>query len=353
MGRRESRVLGEVTSAIVSRALDCHRNLDTSLSERYPSEAMETYRRDLEYHLQYLDAALRMESPLLFTSYMQWVKVLIHNLNLPVEDLITSINCIRDALMKELPVETKALSIDYLDEGLKQLEEADVEMPAYLGEDPSLSVVVTQYINELLDGNKEKAEKLIFEILGQGMSLERVYLEIFAISLQEIGRLWLQGEITVAQEHYSTAATRLIMNQLRPRFLGKKKDRMVLLLCVAGELHDVGLKIVADFFEMDGWISYYLGANVPTKGIVSFIEKRKPDVVAISATLAAHVPLVHDTIRIIRESDLGRKLIVIVGGRPFNIDSELWKKVGANGYASNARDAVDFANELVENAKKK
>ena len=45
-------------------------------------------------------------------------------------------------------------------------------------------------------------------------------------------------------------------------------DRRVLLACVAGNHHAVGLRMVADAFQLAGWDVQYLGANVPTAALV-------------------------------------------------------------------------------------
>ena len=39
--------------------------------------------------------------------------------------------------------------------------------------------------------------------------------------------------------------------------------------CIGGELHEIGIRMVADFFEMEGWDTYYLGANTPADAVVA------------------------------------------------------------------------------------
>ena len=51
------------------------------------------------------------------------------------------------------------------------------------------------------------------------MSIRDVYLLVFQPCQREVGRLWEAGRITVAQEHYCTAATQVIMSQLAPRLV--------------------------------------------------------------------------------------------------------------------------------------
>jgi methanogenic corrinoid protein MtbC1 len=38
---------------------------------------------------------------------------------------------------------------------------------------------------------------------------------------------------------------------------------------------------------------------------------------------------------------------IIVGGYPFRVDTDLWKKVGADGQAVDAETAVEMAEKLV------
>ena len=63
----------------------------------------------------------------------------------------------------------------------------------------------------------------------------------------------------MAQEHYCTAATQLIMSQLYPYiFTTGKNGRVLVGTCVSGDLHEIGVRMVSDFFEMEGWDTFYL-----------------------------------------------------------------------------------------------
>jgi hypothetical protein len=51
--------------------------------------------------------------------------------------------------------------------------------------------------------------------------------------------------------------------------------------CVSGELHEIGVRMLCDLLEMEGWNTIYLGANVPTAG--STIRWLVPGSVVVSA----------------------------------------------------------------------
>jgi methanogenic corrinoid protein MtbC1 len=121
--------------------------------------------------------------------------------------------------------------------------------------------------------------------------------------------------------------------------------------CVGGELHEIGVRMVADLFEMAGWDSYYLGANSPVQGVLQAIEDRQPDVLAISATLTVHVGQVREMIERVRAAHHEESPVILVGGYPFLLSTDLWQRVGADGFAPNAEQAVQVANALVDAAR--
>jgi methanogenic corrinoid protein MtbC1 len=75
--------------------------------------------------------------------------------------------------------------------------------------------------------------------------------------------------------------------------------------------------------------------------------KHEADVVAISATLIVHVKQVRELIHAIRASEV-KDIKVLVGGYPFNLAKDLWKKVNADGYAQNAEQAIKITNNFIE-----
>ncbi len=109
--------------------------------------------------------------------------------------------------------------------------------------------------------------------------------------------------------------------------------------CVGGELHEIGMRMVADCFELAGWDSYYLGASVPAKDVVAAVRQRNASVLGISATIVRHIGKVSEIIALAR-AQCDQSLIILVGGYPFNVEKDLWWRVGADGMATDASGAV-------------
>jgi methanogenic corrinoid protein MtbC1 len=105
--------------------------------------------------------------------------------------------------------------------------------------------------------------------------------------------------------------------------------------------------MVADFFEMEGWDTYYLGANTPTESILRTVEELRPDILAVSATMTFRVSDARELLARVRRSESGQGVQLLVGGYPFNLSPNLWRQVGADGYAPDAEQAVVLASEMV------
>jgi methanogenic corrinoid protein MtbC1 len=137
------------------------------------------------------------------------------------------------------------------------------------------------------------------------------------------------------------------MAQLYPSiFRTEKNGRKIIATSIGGELHEIGVRIIADFFEMEGWDTYYLGANSPTAAIVQAIADRRADILAVSATMTFHIRAVENLIATVRASADSTSIKVLVGGYPFNVEPELWKRVGADGYAADASEAIAVVSRL-------
>jgi methylmalonyl-CoA mutase cobalamin-binding domain/chain len=123
--------------------------------------------------------------------------------------------------------------------------------------------------------------------------------------------------------------------------------RTLIATCIGGELHELGLRMVADFFEMEGWYVYYLGANMPPDDVIRMAMDKDVDLLAISVTLNSHVPQAHEMIQAVRASPIGKKLKIMIGGQPINLVPDVYKTMGADFTAQNAREAVQLAMEAL------
>jgi methanogenic corrinoid protein MtbC1 len=333
-------VAGKV-SALAEKILRMQVERQPDLEKRYGQAGLEICRQDIQYHLFYLAEALSLDSPLLFEEYMSWVKSLLQSLGIPADDMMVNLQCMRDVLRRELPREYAERADDLLDEMYAKYPSLRYEVEeSYLGEGP-FADLARSYLETLLEGKRRDAGRMIMEAVEQGAEIKELYLHVFQPVQWELGRLWQLNRISVAQEHYCTAATQLVMSQLYPYiFKGARVGAKLVAACAANELHEIGLRMVSDILEMEGWDTYYLGANVPGNSVLRAVRDIEPRVLALSATITYNVGEMADLIQAVRENFADTAPKIAVGGYPFKVDRDLWKKVGADLWAPDAESAL-------------
>ncbi|WP_422658665.1 cobalamin B12-binding domain-containing protein [Paenibacillus sp. EC2-1] len=315
------------------------------LIERFgPLGRMRT-KQDSLYTLNYLAESVLVNSSTLFIHYVSWLKVLLAGYKVSDEDVRVNLETIREAIVEKFEHPDKSLVLKHLE---LAMNEPASPTPSFIKPDSPLAAEAEAYLKALLDGERRQAVAIVHQLMDEGVPVKALYKHIFQATQYEIGRLWHNKTLTVAQEHYCTAVTQSIISSLYPHWIGKgHKGLRMIAACVGSEMHEIGLRMVADTFEMEGWDTYYLGANVPDQSIVQAIVEYKADLIAISATMTYHVHLVRELIMKIKAEPSACSVKIMVGGFPFNLDPNLWQEVGADGYAPDAETTVSLAEELV------
>jgi methanogenic corrinoid protein MtbC1 len=117
---------------------------------------------------------------------------------------------------------------------------------------------------------------------------------------------------------------------------------------VGGNLHDFGLRLVAQRLQFAGFAVHHLGSNLPASELEWVLRDRPIDLLAISATLTLHLHTLAETVAHVRQLHGGeRYLPVLVGGPPFEVVPDLHTLIGADAAAVDAAGAVVAATRLV------
>lgn len=142
------------------------------------------------------------------------------------------------------------------------------------------------FLEHLLKGHRQACSNIVRELLRINPSIKDLYEGTFRTSLYEVGQLWETNKISVAAEHTATAIVEGILNELFEQLISTKRcNKKVVVACVDKEQHQVGIKMVADVFEMNGWESYFLGTGIPNQELIRYIHEVKPDLIALSLSV--------------------------------------------------------------------
>lgn len=148
-----------------------------------------------------------------------------------------------------------------------------------------------RYLRALLDGNRHSCHKLVFGLLDKDIDVKDLYVHLFQRALYRVGELWEHNKISVAVEHIATAITEGLLSLVYPRiFDAEHCGKKAVIACVPNEYHQIGAKMVADTFELNGWDGYFVGANTPTQELLDLLQDNDPDVIGLSLSIYFHLP---------------------------------------------------------------
>lgn len=176
--------------------------------------------------------------------------------------------------------------------------------------------IYLSYLNALIAGDRIPCMEIVQELINKDIQIPDLYLNLFQRSLYRTGELWEQNLISVSVEHLATAITERLMALLEPKiFEGGFRSHSVIVACVADEYHQLGARMVADLFELNGWRGYFLGASTPVQDLLNMIDEKKPDIIALSLSIYFNLPTLLATLD--RITTLHPDLPILVGGQAF------------------------------------
>jgi MerR family transcriptional regulator, light-induced transcriptional regulator len=296
--------------------------------------------RDIRYSILFTVEGIRLKNPTIIISYYQWLIETLKNYQIDEETIEKMFESIKMHFKKYMNDEQmsflESISFDSF-----RVESAELILNPYQD-------VYDDYIKALLNKSRTEAKRVIDQALKNRVSVKDIYVHVLQNAMYEIGHLWQTGNISVADEHLATVITQYIITTLYSAIFGTPKNGKKMVSCAIGqELHEIGIRMVTDFFEMEGFETQYLGSNLPPEDFIGFVKEYKPDLIALSATLPIHLSTLRETIQAIRQEEEVKDIKILVGGQAFIGQPELYKLLNADGFASNAMDAIKVGERLV------
>jgi methanogenic corrinoid protein MtbC1 len=345
------------SQVLLSGARDIAQTAAMSLCAEYPDTAKrfgavarDRWRENFAARLEDLSAAVMAGKSEVFSQQVNWSRVAFEARGVPPLDLERSLRVLANVLDRELPQEDKACAMKALQEAMLVLQRPASIPPSTLSVASKHGELAARYLLAMLEGDRQAASDLLLRAVASGAPAIEMYEHVLVPVQVELGRMWHLGELTVAEEHFATATSKQMMSQLLPLLPKQPRNGKVLLAAsVEGNAHDMGVQMVADYFEMAGFRSVFLGASVPAADLVTAIEHFGVHVVALSATMPTQLRSVEETIIGVREAEAEavRCAKIIVGGPAFSHTGDLWREMGADAIAQLPREAVAAGMKLM------
>ena len=199
-----------------------------------------------------------------------------------------------------------------------------------------------------LDGEAEPVKALVKEGLELGIEPLSMLFDALIPALEEVGRLFEQGEYFVPEMLIAARAMKAGMAVLKPLLSAKDSNvqpaGVLLMGTVRGDLHDIGKNLVCMMAEGAGFEVHDIGVDQSLEKFLAAAEKCKPDIVGMSALLTTTMVYMKTVINGFEEKGLGH-IKMAIGGAP--ISQMYADEIGADGYGADASSAGDLFLRMV------
>jgi methylmalonyl-CoA mutase cobalamin-binding domain/chain len=198
------------------------------------------------------------------------------------------------------------------------------------------------------EGDVEKVAALADEVIANKLSLDDAINLGGIVGLERIGKAFDALEAFLPELMLAGEAMQVLLDKFTPYFEKSNKSNAgtVVIGCAQGDLHDIGMNLVATQLGVNGYKVIKLGTDVQVKRFIEQAEEHNADIIAVSSLLTTSAYYQEELINRLKKDGKREKYKVIVGGGPITPD---WaKKIGADGYARTANQAVTLCNKLMD-----
>lgn len=204
------------------------------------------------------------------------------------------------------------------------------------------------YLAAQLAGDRRGALALIVdEGVKKKIPVPSLARDVIQAAQREIGRMWEENRISVAEEHMATAISQVALAHLYQHAAPERpKNKKIVVACVEGELHDFPARLVADALDLEGYGVRFLGANVPIEGLLAILAKDTPQLLALSVTMSFNVGALRIAVQRVREKFPG--LPVAIGGHATLWSANIGRELAPDAIGGDAASMVEAANRLLD-----
>jgi len=199
----------------------------------------------------------------------------------------------------------------------------------------------------IIEGKDKEAISFCREAVGKGMTARAVLENGLMPGIRKVGELFSIGEYFLPELLISGMAMQAAVAELEPLLNAGGSQfhtGKYLIGTVRGDIHDIGKNIVSMMLKGNGWEVTDLGVDVPPEKICAAIAEGDYDIFGMSTLLTVTMPAADEAINAIRKAGLRDKIKIMIGGAP--VTQEFADKIGADGYAKDAFEAVNVAVSL-------
>lgn len=140
--------------------------------------------------------------------------------------------------------------------------------------------IYTYELNELklstLNFDIERFEAIMAHCIEKH-GIHDTFQKVIGDYIQELGKLWLSGSVSISQEHFMSSMIRQKLYAALDELSATDKGKTYALFLPANELHEIGLLYLAYVLKERGDKVFYLGQSLPKEYLTDLLDNHKVD----------------------------------------------------------------------------
>lgn len=204
----------------------------------------------------------------------------------------------------------------------------------------------TKISDAIYDGDNELVVQLAEDALAAGADPEDIINLGGVAGLERLGKAFEEMDAFLPELMLGGEAMHALLEVVKPHLSTTAQQEVcpVVLGCAQGDLHDIGLNLVATQLMVNGFEVTNLGTDTSVGAFIAEAQKIGAKIIGVSSLLTTSAYYQDELIKKLEKDGLRSQFKVIVGGGP--ITPEWTQKIGADGYSRTAPQAVELCRRL-------
>jgi corrinoid protein of di/trimethylamine methyltransferase len=214
----------------------------------------------------------------------------------------------------------------------------------------SKETIIQGLSDSVVDMEEEDAANYARQAIDEHVDAYEAIDQGLAAGMQRAGALFEEEEYFIPELLLCADAMNTGVDILKPHLTIDEADGekiKVVIGVMEGDTHDIGKNLVKILVEAGGFEIIDLGRDVPPQTFVDTAIENTADVIALSTLMTTTMLGMPKVVDLLKEKGVREKFKVIVGGGP--LSQGYSDKIGADGYAPNASDALRLVQGFFEN----
>lgn len=211
-----------------------------------------------------------------------------------------------------------------------------------------MSDILNRISDAVYDGDDILVVELTKQAIDEGIEPNLIINDGGVVGLERLGEAFNNMEAFLPELMLGGDAMHELLAIVTPLMeqQGGQKSVTAVVGCAQGDLHDIGLNLVATQLAVGGFNVINLGTDTSVEKFIDEAKKNDASIIGVSSLLTTSSYYQDELIKTLKKQGIRDKYKVIVGGGP--ITPEWAEKIGADGYSRTAVQVVELCRKLLE-----